>query len=378
MPPAPPWAANAYLQTVTRHASAGRVSGFPLAEGPPRAKGQTGALGLLSPAARQRLRPRSMPEWTAPMLATLTDERFSDPAWIFERKLDGERCLAFGREEVRLLSRNRRVLNGAYPEVVSALAGQRGRFILDGEIVAFDGAATSFARLQGRMGLDDPARARATGIPVFYYIFDLLWLDGEDTTRLELLDRKRLLEAAIRFEEPLRYTVHRVCDGERFYREACRSGWEGLIAKRAASSYVHRRSPDWLKFKCVAQQELVIGGWTDPEGGRTDFGALLVGYYDGDALVYAGKVGTGYDEATLRALGARLRRLARTRSPFARGNPPGRGAHWVEPTLVAEVGFAEWTRGGKLRHPRYVGLRPDKPARAVVRETPGAARRPGA
>jgi DNA ligase D-like protein (predicted ligase) len=311
------------------------------------------------------------------MLATLTDERFSDPAWIFERKLDGERCLAFGDEEVRLLSRNRRLLNGAYPEVVEALERQRARFILDGEIVAFAGRATSFARLQGRMGLDDPARARATGIPVFYYVFDILWLDGQDTTGLELLDRKRLLEAAITFEAPLRYTAHRVRDGERFYRQACRSGWEGLIAKRAASPYVHRRSPDWLKLKCVAEQELVIGGWTDPEGGRTDFGALLVGYYDGAALVYAGKVGTGYDEATLRALGARLRRLARPTSPFARGDPPAAGAHWVEPVLVAEVGFGEWTRAGKLRHPRYLGLRPDKAARNVVRETPGPARRPG-
>jgi DNA ligase D-like protein (predicted ligase) len=318
-----------------------------------------------------------MPAWTAPMLATLTDERFSDPGWIFERKLDGERCLAFKGEQVRLLSRNRRLLNGAYPEVVEALERQRGRFILDGEIVAFDGGATSFARLQGRMGIDDPARARATGIPVFYYLFDILWLDGQDTTPLELLERKRLLEAAITFEAPLRYTDHRVRDGERFYRQACRNGWEGLIAKRAASPYVPRRSPDWLKFKCVAQQELVIGGWTDPEGGRTDFGALLVGYYEGDVLVYAGKVGTGYDEATLRALGARLRRLARPRSPFARGKPPAAGAHWVEPALVAEVGFSEWTRAGKLRHPRYLGLRPDKPPREVVRETPGQARRPG-
>ncbi len=313
------------------------------------------------------------------MLATLTDERFSDPAWIFERKLDGERCLAFVGEEVRLLSRNRRSLNGAYPEVVEALERQRARCVLDGEIVAFEGGATSFARLQGRMGLDDPARARATGIPVFYYVFDILWLDGQDTTRLELLDRKRLLEAAIALEPPLRCTAHRVGDGERFYREACRSGWEGLIAKRAASPYVHRRSPDWLKFKCVAEQELVIGGWTDPEGGRTDFGALLVGYYEGDTLVYAGKVGTGYDEATLRALGARLRGLARSNSPFARGNPPAAGAHWVAPVLVAEVGFGEWTRAGRLRHPRYLGLRPDKPARQVVRETPAAApRRPGA
>lgn len=313
-----------------------------------------------------------MPTWTAPMLATLTEERFSDPAWVFERKLDGERCLAFRGAQVFLRSRNRRLLNAAYPEVAEALERQSGRFILDGEVVAFEGGATSFARLQKRMGLDNPERARATGVPVFYYVFDILWLDGRDTRGLELRDRKRLLRAAIAFRTPLRYTEHRVGEGEKFYRQACRSGWEGLIAKRAASPYVPRRSRDWLKFKCVAQQELVIGGWTDPEGSRAGFGALLVGYYDDGGLVYAGKVGTGFDEPTLRSLGARLRRLERSRSPFARGNPPAAGAHWVEPKLVAEVGFTEWTRAGKLRHPRYLGLRLDKAAREVVRETPAA------
>jgi DNA ligase D-like protein (predicted ligase) len=329
----------------------------------------------LTAAARARLEVRPMPAWTPPMLATLTDERFSDPGWIFERKLDGERCLAFRGSQVRLYSRNRRLLNGAYPEVAEAIERLQGRFVLDGEIVAFEGGATSFARLQSRMGLDDPARARASGVAVVYYVFDLLWLDGRDTRRLELLDRKRLLRGAIEFREPVRYLEHRVGAGEKFYREACRSGWEGLIAKRAAAPYVPRRSPDWLKFKCVAQQELVIGGWTDPEGSRTGFGALLVGYYRNGALVYAGKVGTGYDEETLRSLSARLRRLTRSRSPFAAGNPPATGAHWVEPRLVAEVGFAEWTRAGRLRHPRYLGLRLDKPAREVVRETPRPAAR---
>ncbi len=359
----------------------------PVAPPLPRAQGQNrprppsepGVIGppfdVLAAAARERLRARPMPAWAAPMLATLTDERFSDPAWVFERKLDGERCLAFRGARVRLLSRNRRLLNGAYPEVAEALEREPARCVLDGEIVAFDHGATSFERLQGRMGLDDPERARATGIPVFYYVFDILWLEGQDTTRLELLDRKRLLRRTITFRAPLRYTEHRVRDGERFYRQACRSRWEGLIAKRAASSYVHRRSRDWLKFKCLARQELVIGGWTDPEGGRSDFGALLVGYYDGPALVYAGKVGTGYDEATLRSLGARLRQLARSRSPFARGKPPTSRVHWVEPRLVAEVGFTEWTRAGKLRHPRFLGLRPDKRAREVVRERAHAARR---
>ena len=217
-----------------------------------------------------------------------------------------------------------------------------------------------------------PVRARATGIPVFYYLFDLLWLDGYDTTRLELRERKRALRSALSFRGPIRYSEHRDAEGEKLYREACARGLEGVIAKRAASAYAHRRSPDWLKFKCVAEQELVIGGWTDPEGARSDFGALLVGYYDDGGLVYAGKVGTGYDDTTLRRLGARLRRLARARSPFARGSPAGRGTHWVRPTLVAQFGFTEWTRDGKLRHPRYLGLRDDKPAREVRREKPAA------
>lgn len=307
------------------------------------------------------------------MLATLTDEPFSDPDWVFERKLDGVRCLAFrDGGAVRLLSRNRKPLTDRYPELVLALERQRtARFIVDGEIVAFKDGVSSFERLQGRLGLADPVRARATGIPVFYYLFDLLWLEGYDTTRLELRERKRALRSALSFRGPIRYSEHRDAEGEKLYREACAGGLEGVIAKRAASAYAHRRSPDWLKFKCVAEQELVIGGWTDPEGARSDFGALLVGYYD-DGLVYAGKVGTGYDDTTLRRLGARLRRLARARSPFARGSPAGRGTHWVRPTLVAQFGFTEWTRDGKLRHPRYLGLRDDKPAREVRREKPAA------
>lgn len=313
------------------------------------------------------------------MLATLTDERFSDPDWIFERKLDGVRCLTFrDGGSPRLFSRNRRLLNDTYPELAEALNRQRtGRFIVDGEIVALRGGITSFERLQGRMGLSDPVRARASGIPVFYYLFDLLWLDGYDVTGLELLDRKRALRAALSFGGPIRYAEHRLREGEQFYREVCARGLEGLIAKRASSPYVHGRSGDWLKFKCVAEQELVIGGWTDPEGGRAEFGALLVGYYQDGALVYAGKVGTGYDEATLRDLGARLRRLARSSSPFDRGRPPERGTHWVQPKLVAQFGFTEWTRDGKLRHPRYLGLRNDKPAREVVREVGSSVGRHG-
>jgi bifunctional non-homologous end joining protein LigD len=295
-----------------------------------------------------------------PMKAVLTDERFSDPGWIYERKLDGIRCLAFkGDKNVQLRSRNDLSLNGRFPEIAAALeADPVHNMILDGEVVAFDGPQTSFARLQQR-------GERPT--PVFYYVFDILRADGEDVTALPLRERKAILRRALDWHDPLRLTAHRNRDGEAFYAEACRKGWEGLIAKRAGSRYVHGRSRDWLKFKCSAEQELVIGGWTAPRGSRTDLGALLLGYYDGDALRYAGKVGTGFTRAILHDLAGRLAPLRRDTSPFA-DEVRDRTATWVEPELVAQIGFSEWTRDGRLRHPRYLGLRDDKAAREVVRE----------
>jgi bifunctional non-homologous end joining protein LigD len=317
------------------------------------------------------LRDEPVPDWRTPMLATLTDRRFSDPHWIFERKFDGERCLAFRNgEKVRLLSRNRQPLNGTYPELVDALAAQPiSRFVIDGEVVAFKGRRTSFAQLQGRLGITNPNQARATGIPVFYYIFDLLHLDGKSTTELPLLWRKKLLRKEFKFDDPLHYTPHRVEHGEAAYRAACARGDEGVIAKLADAPYAGRRSPNWLKFKCVRDQEFVIGGYTAPKGSRIELGALLVGYYDGRELVYAGKVGTGFDDATLRSLHKRLSVIEQDRSPFNRGLVRETGTRWVRPELVAQVGFTEWTRDGKLRHPRYTGLRTDKDPKDVVRET---------
>jgi DNA ligase D-like protein (predicted ligase) len=295
------------------------------------------------------------------MKAVLTQERFSDPAWIFERKLDGIRCIAVrDGKDVRLLSRNDLSMNARYPEVADAIAGQpRERFAIDGEIVAFDGAQTSFAKLT--------RRAREY-VPVFFYVFDLLWLDGDDIRGLPLRDRKRLLRDAIDWKDPLRFTQHRNEDGEAFYAEACAKGWEGLIAKRVDSPYGAKRSKDWLKFKCGMGQELVIGGFTEPHGTRIEFGALLVGYFDGDGqLRYAGKVGTGFDRPLLRSLGERMRALKQEASPFA-DDVRERGVTWVQPELVAQIGFSEWTRDGRLRHPRFLGLREDKPAAQVVRE----------
>ncbi len=303
------------------------------------------------------------------MLATLTADRFSDPRWVFEPKLDGIRCLAFVRRgEVRLLSRNRKELGGAYPEVVAALGAAGRDMILDGEVVALTKGVSSFQLLQQRSGLrgDQASRSR---VRVHYYIFDLLHLDGRDLRGLPLTERRALLRDALEAGGPLRLTSQRKGAGEKYYADACRRGLEGVIAKRADARYSAGRSADWLKFKCVSGQEMVIGGWTDPQGSRTGFGALLVGYHDGDRLRYAGKVGTGYDDATLRSLSAKLERLKRAKSPFADA-PAMKSVHWVQPTLVAQVGFHEWTSGGLLRQPRFLGLRDDKRAATVVRERP--------
>ena len=307
-----------------------------------------------------------------PMKAVLTDQPFSDPAWIFERKLDGVRCLAFrDGASVKLVSRSGRDMNRSYPELVEALERERrADFVVDGEIVAFHGDVTSFERLQRRMQLSDPAAARRSGVAVFLYVFDLLRLDGEDLRDLPLRERKSRLRRALSFHGPVRFTPHRNEDGEDMFREACRKGLEGVIAKRADSPYRSTRSRDWLKLKCHAEQELVIGGFTAPKGSRTDFGALLVGYYaDGD-LRYAGKVGTGFGRRTLADLGRRMRELEQDAPPFVDVHPIPRGTRWVRPELVAQIAFSEWTRDGRLRHPRYLGLRDDKPSRDVVRERP--------
>jgi DNA ligase D-like protein (predicted ligase) len=318
-----------------------------------------------------RLRREAVPTWRSPMLATLTDERFSDPKWIFERKFDGIRLLAFrDGDTVRLRSRNQLALEHTYPEIVDALGAQKcSRFVLDGEVVAFEGRRTSFARLQGRSGIHDERTARASQIAVYYYVFDVLHLDGQDTTALPLTWRKRLLRRELTFHDPLRFTTHRVAVGEQAYEQACKRGDEGVIAKRANAPYTAGRSPNWLKFKCVRDQEFVVGGYTAPKGSRTAFGALLVGYYDGADLRYAGKVGTGFTDKVLRQLRGQFDALARDETPFTKGRPNEHDAHWVMPELVVQIGFTEWTRDGKLRHPRYQGLREDKEAKDVVRET---------
>lgn len=325
---------------------------------------------ILSLQARAKLKRKPRPAWVSPMLATLTDRPFSDPAWLYERKLDGVRCLLFrGGDRVRLMSRNKKPLDAAYPELHEAIAQQRAAdFIADGEVVAFEGEATSFSRLQGRLGLRDAVRARATGIEIHLYLFDLIYADGHDLTRLSVVERKAVLNARLKFNEPLRYSEHRTGDGEAFLNEACASGWEGLIAKRIGSTYQSSRSRDWLKLKCTRRQEFIIIGFTDPQGSRLGFGSLLLGYYERGRLRYAGRVGTGFNDRLLRALHARLQKIERADPPVDDPERSLRRAHWVEPKLVGEVAFTEWTPDGRLRHPAFLGLREDKPARQVVRE----------
>jgi ATP-dependent DNA ligase len=281
------------------------------------------------------------PEWMEPMAATLTQERFTGPEWVFERKFDGIRLLAFrDGSRIRLFSRNRLPQNcPALHDAIARLPVHE--LILDGEITwNRDGS--------------------------IYHVFDMMWLDDRDLTSLPLDKRRVLLN-----ELPLTPPLQRVTplDDAAPWERACREGWEGVIAKRRDSVYEHRRSPFWLKMKCEAMQELVVGGFTDPQGRRVGLGALLVGYFERDDFVFAGRVGTGFDNKQLLDLRARLNVLEIPAPPFTRSvGLPRIRAHWVRPEVVVRVAFIEWTGHGKLRHPRLLGVIPDRPAREVVRE----------
>jgi bifunctional non-homologous end joining protein LigD len=283
-----------------------------------------------------------MPDWLEPMAATLTQDRFTGPEWSFERKIDGIRLLAYKQgPQVRLYSRNR--LPQQLPALSAAVAALPAEeLILDGE-TAWDGSGT-------------------------YHLFDILWLNGRNVTALPLEERRALLRS-LQVRPPMH--IVEVIDDPAPWERARREGWEGVIAKRRGTPYEHRRSRHWLKMKCEASQEFVVGGFTDPQGARVGLGALLVGYYDGEDLVFAGKVGTGLDTAGLLELRARLDRTIVPVPPFTRGSGlPKVRVHWVHPQIVVEVAFLEWTVHGKLRHGRLLGLRADKAPREVVRETP--------
>jgi len=274
------------------------------------------------------------------MAATLTQERFTGPEWIFERKFDGIRLLAFKNgSDVRLYSRNHLPQN--IPTLSRAIAKlPHKELILDGEITWHG--------------------------PLNYDVFDIMWIDGRDLRTSPIEERQALLS-----QLPLSPPMQRVesLADEAPWERAQREGWEGVIAKRRGSIYESRRSPHWLKMKCELAQEFVVGGFTDPQGKRVGLGALLVGYYEGDDFVFAGKIGTGFDTKLLTELRAQLDKIELEKAPFTKSKGlPRLRAHWVKPEIVVQVGFIQWTVHGKLRHPRLLGVRTDKDPREVVRE----------
>ena len=289
--------------------------------------------------------------------------------WLYERKLDGVRLVSYvGASETRLLSRNRIRQEDTYPEVAdSLLEGLAVDAVVDGEVVALDGDRTSFGRLQQRMHVHDEARSRRSQVRVTYFAFDLLWVAGQDARSLPFTDRRALLGQVLDVDDIVR--ISPVLEGEPdvLLDRARAQGWEGLIAKRAASTYQGRRSRDWSKLKVSIEQEMVVVGFTEPTGSRAGLGALLLGYHEGGGLRYGGKVGTGFSHDLLRSLRAQLEAME-VDTPSVVDPPRERGAHWVRPELVAQVAFGEWTGDGHLRHPRFRGLRTDKDPADVIRE----------
>jgi ATP-dependent DNA ligase len=271
----------------------------------------------------------SFPEWLVPMAATLTQQRFTGPEWIFERKFDGIRLIAFKRgRDVQLYSRNRLPQN--IPAVAQAIADlPQSSLILDGEVT------------WGREKLA-------------YHVFDVMWIDGRDVTKLSLEERRTLL-SEIPFKTPLHH-VQSLSEASPWER-AQQEGWEGVIAKRRDSVYEQRRSKAWLKMKCELKLDFIVGGFTDPQGKRVGLGALLVGHYDGEDLSFAGKIGTGFDTKLLLKLRAKLDGLEIPKTPFTKAVGLPRRAHWVKPEIIVEVGFIEWTGHGKLRHPRLLAVK---------------------
>jgi len=327
-----------------------------------------------------RLKPAPMPPQPTPMLATLVAEPFDNAAWIFEPKFDGLRVLAhFDGEELTLLSRNNKPQNFQFPEIVAGLqADLKQPAIVDGEVVCLDeNGRSSFRLLQQRFHLEraSEVQARMKKFPAYVYLFDVLYLGRYDVRGLPIEERKTLLRDAVNWSERVRWTEFYEERGTALWREACQAGLEGIIGKHRKSTYVPARSPNWVKIKCLGRQEFVIGGFTDPQRSRVGLGAVLVGCYDdtGKRLIYASKVGTGFTHEVLLDLRKRLDKVEQVTCPFDAGDPArGKHVHWVQPRLVAEIAYAEWTQNGLLRQPRFEGLRPDKKPHECRRERPKA------
>ena len=307
------------------------------------------------------------------MLATLAEKPFSRAGWVFEIKYDGVRVIAERRgDEVRMLGRSGEDITARYPEIAEGLGGLAAeRFVVDGEIVAYDDSGRpSFGRLQKRMLLTRPRDVAVVmaRVPVRAVFFDCLALEGRDLRGLGLLDRKQCLARILPPAGIVQAGDHVEEHGEAFFGAASEMGLEGMIGKRAESRYVGKRSTDWVKIKCQKRQEFVIGGYTEPRGGGRHFGALHVGIYEDGRLRHVTRVGSGFDAALQDQLWASLQPLVRAESPFGDTGPRGRDDHWVEPKLVCEVRFTEWTADGGLRHPIFIGMRTDRRREDVRRE----------
>ena len=303
-----------------------------------------------------------LPQRLQPMLAVLTDAPFDDPDWVFERKLDGFRMVSsIVGGKVALFSRNGKIISESYREVARALERINHDAVLDGELVALDAEGISRFQL-----LQNALRSQAT---LRYYLFDLMFLDGDDVRGLSLLDRKRKLRRLLPKHPLLAFSEHRDEHGTKYFKEAEKQGLEGIMAKRAASPYRSgQRSGDWLKIKTAHRQEVVIAGFTAPRRSRPYLGALVLAVREDDGWRYIGHVGTGFTHATLRDLHDRLWPLRTERSPFKERVKDEAVTTWVKPKLVAEVKFTEWTSAGEMRHPAFLGLRADKEAKDVRRE----------
>ena len=312
-----------------------------------------------------------LPANPKPMLATLVDAPFDDPKWVFEFKWDGYRAIAVIAQDgtVTLTSRNGNDLLGQFSELTELGRAFRSLpIVVDGEICILDERGrSSFQALQSR-DKRFSGGAKPSKTPVTYVAFDGLYADGRDLRAETLEARKALLEKLIVPDRGVMYSKHVVGSGTQLYEFAVREHLEGIIGKERTSPYRSTRSREWVKVKAKHRQEFVIGGWTEPRGSRHGFGALLLGVHDAGKLLYAGHVGTGFDQAKLRAIGAQLAAIEAAHSPFAVKPKTNTPAHWVKPTLVAEVEFAEWTRDDILRQAVFLGLRADKDARDVVRE----------
>ena len=315
----------------------------------------------------------SMPHVVQPMLATLVDDPFSDPDWLFETKWDGIRALCFlDKAKPRFLSRNQNDLTAQYPELANIAGAIDGsQAVLDGEIVALDEQGVSrFQLLQSRLGRKNSAEiARlAASTRLVYYVFDLLYLNGSDLTGCALVDRKARLEAILKSSKNVRYSDHIIEHGEQLFKAIAKVPLEGMVAKRLDSVYVQKRSRNWLKVKTTLESEVVIGGYTEPRNSRSYFGALVVGLYERGKLHYVGHTGGGFNEKSLERIYKLLQPLKTSNSPFAEKVQTNERVEWVAPKLVAQVRFAEWTTDRHLRHPVFLGLREDKKPRECTFE----------